>query len=138
MTESTPQFELDVDAARAALAEAVANDDGPQVWSESPGRAIESLFYDLCEHLVCPPGSDYYDIGVYPMIYESDPDGVLVVVRRPAPLPALAAGPWDWDDLAPRGSLERALSVDEALAIVTGIIGCVNELLARAEHPAGQ
>lgn len=133
-----PQFELDVDAARAKLAEAVANDDTLLVWSGSPGRAIEGLFFDLSEHMVCPPGYDRYDIGVYSTISDYGPDGVLVVVRRPAPLLALAEGPWDWNDLAPDSWFEGALSVDEALGTVADLIGCANDLLARAEHSGGQ
>ena len=132
------RFEFDTDAARAALAEAAADGNLPTLSSESPARSIDSLFYDLSEHLVCPPGYDRYHLGVYPMIYESDPDGVLLVVRRPSPLPALADGPWDWDDLAPRDAIDGDLTVDEALGIVHEIVRYANELLARAAEQAGQ
>lgn len=132
------RFELDTDAARAALTEAAADGNVPTVSSESPARSIDTLFYDLSEHLICPPGYDRYHVGVYPLIYESDPDGVLLVVRRPSPLPALADGPWDWDDLAPRDALDRDLTADEVLGIVHEIARYANELLARADQQAGQ
>lgn len=134
---TSPRFDFDATAARAALADAANGDD---LWlsSESPGRAIDSLFYDLSDHLVCPPGYGPYDLGVYPLIYESDLDGLLLVVRRPTPLPALADGPWDWDELAPRDALDRPLTADEAIGIVTEIVRYANDLLASVEQQAGQ
>lgn len=133
-----PRFEFDTDAARAALTAAAANGDLPTLWSESPARSIDTLFYDLSEHLICPPDYDRYDVGVYPLIYESDPDGILLVVRRPTPLPTLADGPWDWEDLAPRDAIDRDLTVDETLGIVREIVRYANDLLARAGQERGQ
>lgn len=135
---AAPRFEFDADAARAALAVAAAHGDDPWLSSESPGRAIDHLFYDLTVHMTCPPGYDRYDLGLYPLIYDYDPDGLLLVVRRPTPLPALADGPWDWDDLAPRHALDRALTADEATGIVTAIVQYANDLLASADHHPGQ
>lgn len=128
-----PRFMLDTAAARMTIDAMIADDAGPALSYGSPARAIESLFYDLSPHVICPPGYQSYDIGLYPLVYEANPDGVLLVVRRPHLLPALASGSLNWDELAPPDAHDRDLTADEALDIVAGILRHANDLLARVE-----
>src|SRR5690606_2770930 len=62
--------------------------------------------------------------------YEMDPDGVLIVLHRPYPLPGLASQSMEWDDIAPREALERDLTADEAIGVVNEVLRYANELAA--------
>jgi hypothetical protein len=136
------RFVFDRTAALAALEERFVHDaDGelvddhggnpPHLWLESPARSIEEIFADLTGHvdhpghLSRPAGCD---ILVYPLVYESDPDGLVVAVTRSGRA-ALMSYSMDWDDIAEREQADRDLTPAEAVAIVDEIVRYANELL---------
>lgn len=133
------RFSFDGDAARAYLA-SKDEDDLPHVWIEHPARSIEEMFAELSGHvhldlpsfLTAPDGCS---IELYPLVYENDPDGMLLAVSRPG-RPRLASYPRDWDDIGDRDHLDRHLTPDEAVEIVDEIVRIANELLDEEETAA--
>ncbi|WP_116996327.1 hypothetical protein [Desertimonas flava] len=121
-------FTFDLFAARFDL-EALGVDEMP-TWDESPARMIEQTFYDVAVEAGHLAGPDGWSILLYPLIYDSDPDGLLVTVVRPNPLPALAGNPSDWDDWLPKDSSARSLSVDETIDLVQRLVDEANRLVA--------
>lgn len=131
------RFELDVDAARTSFAAAVAN--GELILNvDSPGRVIESLFYEHCDHLVLRTSYDGWRLAVYTLIFDSYPDQILVVIYRPTPQPALAVGPWDCDELLSLSDSDRQLTVDEATSVVKTVLDSANDAITRADHRTGR
>jgi len=127
----TRRFRLDEPAARAAL-DAMTEADKMPYLSESPARLIEGLVFDLDAHIEPPDGFDTYSILLYPLIYEGDPDGILIVVRPPRPGPALASYSMAWDDLLTRDAWGRELTTDEVIETLGRVVWIANDLLDSA------
>lgn len=129
-------FTLDEERVRRWFADA---DDGiGESWwlAESPARGIEQVVADFDEAI----SSDVegWGISLYPLIYESDADGLLIVVYRGGRYdnPGLAGHPMDWDDYfrAPRDSmLLQALTVDQILDILRTVVEYANQIIRGEE-----
>lgn len=132
MTANVPtaRFVLNEADASAALEQTVADDAGPYLSDEEPARSIEQLVYDLGEHIDPPDGYDRYGLFVHPLIFDADPDGVLIVLSPMRGIPYLAAPMVDWDDLAPRSAIGGSLTPDQAIGVVNAVLAIANDLLA--------
>lgn len=127
-------FTLDADNLRRHLAD-VDEDDRPCLW-ESPGRSMEEIANDYDGFISCD--AEGWSISLYTMVWEYDPDTVMVVVRhsdfRRAGLAGLSQ---DWDDLLPGPRdeyiLADPLTVDQVVAIVQAIVDEANRILADDE-----
>lgn len=124
-------FQLDDLQARECLEELKAQECLPTMWLDSPAGAIDAMFGEIHDLIDKPDG---YDVLIYPLVYDADPDGVIVMVSRPHPAPSLAIS-MEWDDLVPGPRddflLAHTLTVGQVLAVVQEIVRYANDLLSR-------
>lgn len=123
-------FTLDVAGLRARLQD---EDPDELPWlGESPGRQIDEIISDYGDEFISAEG--WSGISVYAMVWDSDPDTVMVVARRNDYRRAGLAGiSQDWDDLLPgrREEYYRAspLSVDQVVTIVQAVVDEANRII---------
>ncbi len=102
-------------------------DDMPYIGLEYPSRDLEQLMSDLGEFIAKP---EKYCILVYPLIYDSDPDGVLIAVGGPwGHSRYLATSPMDCTDIVDRSDFEQNMTAARAVEIVNDVVRYANELL---------
>lgn len=103
-------------------------DDMPYLQIESPARSIDEIVADCSPFISGGSGV----IQVYPLIYDGDPDGLLIAFGAPERGPRVV-GPMDWDDVASSDYLYGgSLTVQQIIAIVNNVIREANVGLALA------
>lgn len=132
-------FTLNEERVRRWFAESDADDSIGESWwlDESPARGIEQVVADFGESI--DSDREGWAIWLYPLIYDSDPDGLLIVVYRGGHYdnPGLAGHPMDWDDCfeGPRDSmLLQALTVDQILDILRTVVEAANQIIRGEER----
>lgn len=117
-------FTLDLDLLATNHACLAETDELPFL-GESPGRGIDELVSRFSD---CIHSSDSADILIYPLIYESDADGVLIVVRNEFHKPGLAGTPADWDDYASHEMLHGDLTLEQVTEILQAVVDEANRI----------
>lgn len=118
-----PLFTLDVAGLTAWFQES--EDRLEELWSDDPGRTIESTVY-AARDFIDGPTDTTIDIDV--LVFDSDPTMVLVRIRVPGEL-CFTTYAVDWDDIAPRDMLMREPTIDEAVEIVTTVVESANRTM---------
>jgi hypothetical protein len=121
----------------AAFAAAEAGDDGlDRLDLDSPGRTLEELVgWAQSRALIAPAG---FSVETEGLLYEQDPDGVVVYVTPAewtAPYLRIASGWSDWGnywDLDVPWSYNRYATATECVAALRNVVRKANELLPTA------
>lgn len=119
-------FTLDEMRLREYLDTLDPEDDLPVVWATSPARCLDEIVAQFGRYIDNRSGAE---ILVYPLVYESDPDGVLVVVRKTFSQPGLAGTPADWDDYFSANQLDETLTPSQVVEVLAAVVAEANRLI---------
>lgn len=122
-------FVLDEHGLRQALAE-LDEDDRPMLAPESPARSIDALVADY-NGFIHSPTSAIAGVCVFPIIYEDDPDAVMIGVSGGYERPFLCGYSEDWDDYID-ARVGEELTFNQVVDMFKAVVDEANRILARA------
>lgn len=133
-------FTVNEDKIRADFAEIGDPEGIGESWwigLESPARDIEQLVADWGEAITSD--REGWSIWLYPLIYESDADGLLIVIYRGGAYdqPGLAGHPSDWDDYVPgprAAFLNAPLGADGVIGVLRCVADAANRIIEGEER----